>query len=169
MSDDETVTIENTDYILSTNNLLSPMKSGVKQSDNYNCFIEFTFTQYNSSVWIEYWKCTSKEGTGVDLLKDFLIYLLTNPQPITIKESTVIQAYPKANAIPNPRVPYRDQEKLVKFYTEIGFDNIETVIGFTKVSGTIHNIINKIKNYKNKKNGGKKQKTKKRRYTKRKK
>ena len=165
MSDDENVTIEDTDYLLSTNNLLSRIKSGVKQfkkPDNPNCFIEFQFAQYNNRVWIEYWKCTSEKGTGLVLMKDFLTYLLTNPQPITINESTLIQAYPKAKAIPNPRVTDRSQEKLVNFYTAIGFDNVETVSGFTKVSGTIRNIIDKILIYKSTRIGGKKRKTKRR-------
>ena len=174
MSVDETITIDETDYLLSTNNLLSRIKGGVKQfkkPDNPNCFIEFQFAQYNNRVWIEYWKCTSEKGTGLVLMKDFLTYLLTKEQPIAINESTVIQAYPKATAIPNPRITDRSQEKLINFYTAIGFDNIETLSGFKKVSGTISNIINKIVDYKKKsKNvGGKKRKTKKRRYTKRKK
>ena len=172
MSDDENVKINDTDYLLSTNNLLSRIKYGVKQfkrTDNHDCFIEFQFTQYNNSVWIEYWKCTSEKGTGLVLMKDFLTYLLNSSQSIAINDSTVIQAYPKATAIPNPRITDRSQEKLINFYTAIGFNNIETVIGFKKVSGTISNIINKIADYKSKNVGGKKRKTKKRRYTKRKK
>jgi hypothetical protein len=175
MSDDETVKINDTDYLLSTNNLLSRIKNGVKQfkkTDNPDCFIEFQFAQYNNRVWIEYWKCTSEKGTGLVLMKDFLNYLLNSSQSIVINDFTVIQAYPKATAILNPRITDRSQEKLIKFYTAIGFDNIETVGEFKKVSGTISNIINKIADYKSKNVGGKKrknEKTKKRRYTKRKK
>lgn len=177
MSADENITIDGNNYTLSTNNLLSRIKSGVKQfkkNDNPNCFIEFQFAQYNNRVWIEYWNCTSEKGIGLVLMKDFLTYLLTNPQSITINESTVIQAYPKSRAIPNPRVTDRSQEKLVNFYTAIGFDNVETVSGFTKVSGTIRNIIDKIIIYKSARIGGKRiktkrRKTKRRRYTKRRK
>jgi hypothetical protein len=61
---------------------------------------------------------------------------------------------------------------LVNFYTQIGFDNVEMVGGFTKVSGTIRNIIDKIIIYKSAPSGGKfrktkRRKTKRRRYTKR--
>jgi len=83
MSDDETVKINDTDYLLSTNNLLSRIKNGVKQfkkTDNPDCFIEFQFAQYNNRVWIEYWKCTSEKGTGLVLMKDFLNYLLNSSQ-----------------------------------------------------------------------------------------
>ena len=63
---------------------------------------------------------------------------------------------------------------MINFYTAIGFDKKENEGsewggGITKVSGTISNIINKIADYKSKNVGGKKRKTKKRRYTKRKK
>jgi hypothetical protein len=39
MSHDENVTIEDTDYLLSTNNLLSRIKSGVKQFKNLTTLI----------------------------------------------------------------------------------------------------------------------------------
>ena len=176
MSADENFTIEGNDYTLSTRNLLSRIKNDVKQfkrTDNYDCFIEFKFAEYNNRVWIKFWKCTSEKGTGVLLMKDFLTYLLSNSQPITINEFTIIQAYPKASAIPNSRVTDRNQEKLVNFYIEIGFDNVEMVGRFTKVSGTIGNIIHAIINYR--KSGGRKKrktkrrKTKRRKYTKRRK
>ncbi len=99
MSADENITIDGNNYTLSTNNLLSRIKNNVKQfkrTDNHDCFIEFQFAQYNNRCWIEYWNCTSEKGTGLVLMKDFLTYLLTNPQQITINGSTIIQAYPKA-------------------------------------------------------------------------
>jgi hypothetical protein len=168
MNADENIIINGNNYTLSTNNLLSRIKDGVKQfkrTDNNECFIEFQFTQYNQSVWIDYWKCTSVKGTGVVVMKDFLTYLLNNKtQPINIMRTTIIQAYAVASAIPNPRVTDRSQEKLVDFYKKIGFNVVENKGGFTKVSGTIENIIEKITNH----SGGKFRKTK-RRKTKRRK
>ena len=177
MSDDENVKINDTDYLLSTNNLYKRDNNNIikfQRTDNPDCFIAFEFDKFNSKVWIKFWKCTSEKGTGLVLMKDFLNYLLNSSQSIAINDFTVIQAYPKATAIPNPRITDRSQEKLIKFYTAIGFDKKENVGsewggGITKVSGTISNIINKIADYKSKNVGGKKRKTKKRRYTKRKK
>ncbi len=173
MSADENITIDGNNYTLSTNNLLSRINRNAKQfkrTDNHDCFIEFAFDQYNR-VWIDFWNCSSEKGTGRLLMKDFLTYLLTNPQQIPINEDTIIQAYPVASTIRNPRITHINDNKLINYYIQIGFNNLEKG-GITKVSGTIRNIIDKITSYRSAPSGGKfrktkRRKTKRRRYTKR--
>ena len=180
MSADTNITIDGNNYKLSTNNPYTKRNPNIlkfETIENTNCFVAFEFDKNNSSVWIKFWNCTSEKGTGVVLMKDFLTYLLDNPQPININKSTVIQAHPKATAIQNPRVTDRNQTKLISFYATIGFENKENEGGewgggVTKVSGTIDNIINKITSYRSARIGGKfrktkRRKTKRRRYTKR--
>lgn len=176
MSADENITIDGNNYTLSTNNLLSRINRNAKQfkrTDNHDCFIEFTFAVYTRSVWIDFWNCTSEKGTGRLLMKDFLTYLLTNPQQITINEDTIIQAYAVASTIQNSRITHINDSKLINYYNQIGFNDVETG-GITKVSGTIRNIIDKITSYRSAPSGGKfrktkRRKTKRRRYTKRRK
>ena len=108
-------------------------------------------------------------------MKDFLTYLLNYSikQPIYINKNTIIQAYAVASiadTFSHKKIIKSDNNKLVKYYEAIGFTKNNEGGWPTMVSGKIDNIIKTITNYiGGKKQNTKRRKTKRKRYTNRKK
>lgn len=126
-------------------------------------------------MWIDYWFCDDViKGTGRVLMKDFLTYLLNYSikQPIYINKNTIIKAYAVASiaeTYSHKKITKSNNQKLIHYYKAMGFTE-KNEGGPTIVSGTIDNIIKTITNYiGGKKQNTKRRKTKRKRYTNRKK